>query len=467
MPPARLGKTVRIGSGAGYAGDRIEPAVELAERGDIAYLGFECLAERTIALAQQARLADPDAGYDPLLRARMEAVLPACVQRGIRIVTNMGAANPHAAAAEVARTARRLGLPGIKIAAVTGDDVLARILAAPHALMERPGETTAALDGRIVSANAYLGVAPIVRALAADADVVVTGRVADPALFMAPLVHEFGWDMEDWPALGQATVVGHLLECAGQITGGYFADPGYKDVPDLARLGFPLAEVAADGSAVISKVAGSGGAVSLQSCKEQLLYELHDPARYYQPDVVADFSAVRLQADGADRVRVSGGTGAPRTGTLKVSIGYRDSFVGEGQMSYAGAGALARARLALAIVRERLALTGVRIGELRCEVIGVDAVHRGPMDAVHRGSMDAVQRGAAAAPEPAEVRIRVVGRTDSLAEAVRIGNEVETLYTNGPAGGGGGWKSAREVIGVVSTLIPESAVTAAVAYQVA
>ena len=444
-------KTVRIGSGAGYSGDRIEPALELAEHGNIAYLGFECLAERTIALAQQARLADPDGGYDPLLTARMEAVLPACVRRGIRIITNMGAANPRAAATEVARIARKLGLTGIKIAAVTGDDVLNRILAAPHPLLERPGETTAALGGQIISANAYLGVAPIVRALAADTDVVITGRVADPALFMAPLVHEFGIALDDWDALGRATVVGHLLECAGQITGGYFADPGYKDVADLARLGFPLAEVSADGSAVITKVAGSGGAVSLQSCKEQLLYEVHDPARYYQPDVIADFSAVHLAADGPDRVRIGGGRGAARTGTLKVSIGYRDSFVGEGQISYAGAGALARGRLALEIVRERLRLTGVAVSELRCDIIGVDALHRGPVTA----------------PEPAEIRIRVTGRTDSLAEAARIGNEVETLYTNGPAGGGGAWKSAREVIGVVSTLVPEAAVIPIVSYQVA
>ncbi len=444
-------KTVRIGSGAGFSGDRIEPALELAEHGAIAYLGFECLAERTIALAQQARLADPDSGYDPLLTARMEAVLAPCIRRGIRILTNMGAANPRAAAAEVARIARKLGLTGIKIAAVTGDDVLSRIQAAPHPLLERPGETTASIRDRIVSANAYLGVAPMVRALAADADVVITGRVSDPALFMAPLVHEFAIPMDDWDALGRATVVGHLLECAGQVTGGYFADPGYKDVPDLARLGFPLAEVAADGSAVITKVAGSGGAVSLRSCKEQLLYEVHDPARYYQPDVVADFSAVRLEPDGADRVRVSGGRGAERTGTLKVSIGYRDSFIGEGQISYAGAGALSRARLAIEIVRERLRLTGVAVRELRCDIIGVDALHRGPEPAA----------------EPAEARIRVTGRTDSLAEAARIGNEVETLYTNGPAGGGGAWKSAREVIGVVSTLIPESAVAPTVSYQVA
>ena len=443
-------KTIRIGSGAGYSGDRIEPAVELAEHGDIRYLGFECLAERTIALAQQARLADPDSGYDPLLTARMEAVLPACARRGIRIVTNMGAANPLGAADQVARVARRLGLSGLKIAAITGDDVLTEIRSGDYPLLERPGGTAASLHG-MISANAYLGVAPIVQALAAGADIVITGRVADPALFMAPLMHEFGWRMDDWHRLGQATVIGHLLECAGQITGGYFADPGCKDVPALARLGFPLAEVQDDGTAMITKVPGSGGAVSLQSCKEQLLYELHDPARYYQPDVVADFSSVRLDQAGADRVTVSGGTGAPRTGSLKVSIGYLDSYVGEGQISYAGAGALARGMLALEIVRERLKLTGVCTTELRCDIIGVDALHRSPRST---------------AADPPEVRIRVIGRADSMAEAVRIGNEVETLYTNGPAGGGGAWKSARQIVAVVSTLIPEAKVQPSVSYQV-
>ena len=445
-------RTIRIGSGAGYSGDRIEPALELALHGDIAYLGFECLAERTIALAQQARLADPEGGYDPLLRARMEAVLAPCKARGIRIITNMGAANPQGAAAEIARIARAQGLDGLRIAAVTGDDVLDIVRAGDFPLLERPGHV-ADLGERVISANAYLGTAPIVAALAQGADVVVTGRVADPALFMAPLIHEFGWRGDDWTMLGRGVVVGHLLECAGQITGGYFADPGCKDVAGLARLGFPLAEVAEDGSAVITKVAGSGGTVSLASCKEQLLYELHDPTRYYQPDVVADFSAVSLRADGPDRVAVAGGRGTARTGTLKVSIGYHDSYVGEGQISYAGAGALARARLGGEIVKERLALTGVAFSELRCEVIGADALYRGP--------------GAAHPPEPAEARLRVIARTETMAEAVRIGNEVETLYTNGPAGGGGATKSARQVLAVVSTLIDESAVSPRVAMTVA
>ena len=271
---------------------------------------------------------------------------------------------------------------------------------------------------------------------------VITGRVADPALFAAPLVHEFGWHMSDCDRLGKGIAVGHLLECAGQITGGYFADPGYKDVANLARLGFPLAEVTADGDAVITKVAGSGGAVTVKTCTEQLLYELHDPARYLSAGRRGGFFRHAAEADRAGSRELSGATGTPRTGMLKVSVGYRDTFVGEGQISYAGPGCLARARLALGIVRERLALTGVRVSELRCDIIGWNALHPDPTNA----------------PEPPEVRLRVIGRTESLAEAVRIGNEVETLYTNGPAGGGGAWKSAREVIGVVSVLIPEDMV---------
>jgi len=444
-------KTIRIGSGAGYSGDRIEPAVELAERGDIRYLGFECLAERTIALAQVQKLRDPSLGFDPLLRARMEAVLRPCAAAGIRIVTNMGAANPRAAALATAEVARRLGLRGLRIAAVSGDDVLDVVRSGHYPLLERQGDV-ASLGDAVLSANAYMGVAGIVEALREGADVVITGRVGDPALFVGPLVHEFGWALDDWDILGKATVLGHLLECAGQVTGGYFADPGYKDVPDLARLGFPIAEVAEDGSAMLSKVARSGGRLSVAACKEQLLYELLDPAAYLRPDVTADFSTVRFAELGPDRISVSGGTGRPRPDTLKVSVGYADSCVGEGQISYAGPGALARGRLALDIVRERLRLIGVRASETRFELIGVNAVRL---------------TGGVEREEPAEVRVRVVGRTESMEEALRIGNEVETLYTNGPAGGGGAWKQARKVVAVVSTLVARDLVRPLVSYEAA
>ncbi|MEX3638677.1 acyclic terpene utilization AtuA family protein [Paraburkholderia sp. BR14320] len=439
-------RVVRIGAGAGYSGDRIELALELAEHGQLDYLVFECLAERTIAIAQQARSKDAELGYDPLLEARMRAVLPVAARNGVRIVSNMGAANPRAAARRTAQIARELGLGGLRIAAVTGDDVLDVVRAGEFHFVES-GDAVAAYEDRLISANAYLGASGIVDALAAGAQIVLTGRVADPSLFVAPLVHEFGWRMDDWPMLGQATVIGHLLECAGQITGGYFADPGFKDVPNLARLGFPIAEVARDGSVVITKLARSGGLVTEATCKEQLLYEIHDPRRYLQPDVVADFSQVRVEQEAPDRVRVTGGGGTERTATLKVSVAYFDGYIGEGQISYGGPGALARARLALDIVRERLALTGVEARELRFDLIGVNALHGETVAAGHG--------------EPYEVRARVAGRTASLAEAVRIGNEVETLYTNGPAGGGGVTKAAREVVAVQSVLLPREHATPA------
>ncbi|MFO1182684.1 acyclic terpene utilization AtuA family protein [Ottowia sp.] len=432
-------RCIRLGAGAGYAGDRIEPAAELARDGDIQYLIFECLAERTIALAQQARRRDPQSGFDPLLEARMRAVLPTCAAKGIRIITNMGAANPLGAARKTAAIAHELGLADLKIAAVQGDDVLDTVLAGNYRF-EESGTPVAELAGRVISANAYMGAGGMRDALAQGAQVVITGRVADPALFIAPLLHEFGWSLDDFERLGQATVVGHLLECAGQVTGGYFADPGLKDVPQLARLGFPIGEVSEDGSVIITKVASAGGKVTPATCKEQLIYEIHDPKRYLQPDVVADFSEVTVESVGDDRVRVTGGRGHPPTGLLKVSVGYVDSYVGEGQISYGGPGAVARARLALEIVRERLASTGVKTSELRLDLIGIDSLY-GPT----------ISRRAA---EPYEVRLRVAGRCDSMAEAVRIGNEVETLYTNGPAGGGGATKSAREIIAVQSVLLP-------------
>ena len=432
-------RSIRIGSGAGYSGDRIEPAVELAEKGDIQYLVFECLGERTVALAQQARLKNPESGFDPLLEERMRAVLPLCAAKGIKVVTNMGAANPLAAARKTAEIARSMGLSRLKVAAVVGDDVLEACKQRDLPVMEFDG-TIGQLGNRLISANAYLGAAPMAEALTGGADVVITGRASDPALFLAPLIHAFGWPMDDWTRLGKGIVAGHLLECAGQVTGGYFADPSYKDVAGLARLGFPIGEVGEDGSLVITKVEGSGGAVTAQTCKEQLLYEVHDPVRYIQPDVVADFSQIEIEELGRDRVRISGGTGRERPPTLKVSVGYVDSFIGEGQISYAGPGALARGRLALDIVRERLTLTGVAASELRFDLIGADSLH-GP-------------QVSARANEPYEVRVRVTGRTENLREAVRIGNEVETLYTNGPAGGGGAYKSARDVVAVASVLLP-------------
>ncbi|MGY2365828.1 acyclic terpene utilization AtuA family protein [Pseudomonas azotoformans] len=434
-------KTLRIGSGAGYSGDRIEPAVELAEHGELDYLVFECLAERTIALAQQARISDPEGGYDPLLSERMRRVLPfvgvRAGRRRLRVITNMGAANPVSAASEVRRIARELGF-ALKVVAVVGDDVLDVLK--PDFLLDN-GQTVGALGERLISANAYLGVDGILQALHADADVVITGRVADPSLFLAPQMFEFGWAADDWQRLGRGTLVGHLLECAGQVSGGYFADPGFKDVEDLARLGFPLAEITADGEAVITKVAGSGGRVSRATCTEQLIYEVHDPAAYLTPDVTADFSQVGFVEEGVDHVRAQGADGRARPEQLKVSVGYLDGWIGEGQMSYGGPGAVARAQLARDVVLKRLELMGVKMQDVRAELIGMDSLH-GPRSTV----------------EPWEVRLRVAARCEARGEAVRVGNEVETLYTNGPSGGGGASKSVRQVVAVASLLLPRDKV---------
>ena len=439
-------KTPRIGAGAGYSGDRIPPAVELAEKGELDYLVFECLAERTIALAQLQRSQDSRLGFDTLLAARMRAVLPACVAGGVTIISNMGAANPLAAGHEVIRVARVIGIEKLKVAVVVGDDVLVHLQGQDLPLLES-SDMLASLGNSVISANAYIGAGGIVDALAQGADVVITGRVADPALFLAPLIHEFGWAMTDWDLLGKGTLVGHLLECAGQVTGGYFADPGYRDVPDLARLGFPLAEVSSDGSAVITKVAGSGGCVTVATCASQLLYEIENPAAYLQPDVTADFLNVTLTQVGPDRVLVNGATGTQRPDNLKVTVGHRDGFIGEGQISYAGLGAQARGQLALDVLKERLA--GIEALDSRFELIGINAIH-GP--------------ALAAGYEAYEVRARVAMRVATRTEAERVAHEVEAMYLNGPASGGGVTQSVREVIAAASMLIPREWVRTSVTF---
>jgi hypothetical protein len=437
-------KPFRIGAGAGYAGDRIDPAQALAERGALDALVFECLAERTIALAQLRRAKDPGHGYDPLLQARMRAVLPACVRQGVRVISNMGAANPEAAGQAVLAVAQELGLPRLRVAVVTGDDVLGWVRAHDVALMECPSAARASeLGERLISANAYLGAEALLPALATGADVVITGRVADPALFLAPLMRAFGWRADDWPQLGQGVLVGHLLECAAQVSGGYLADPGHLDVPNLHDVGFPLAEVQADGSAVITKLGGTGGRVDRLSCTGQLLYEIEDPARYLQPDVVADFSGVRLEEVGPHRVRATGASGQPRPDLLKATLGYRDGWIGEGQISYAGPGARERGALALEVLAHRMRLLGLGGAEQRAELIGVDALH-GP--------------GLGADRTPYEVRARLAVRCTSREEAERVGQEVEALYVNGPAAGGGVTQSVREVVAVASALVPRQAV---------
>ncbi len=435
-------KTFRIGSGAGYSGDRIDPAQDLAEHGQLDALVFECLAERTIALAQLRRSADPQQGYDPLLKERMRAVLPACHAQRVTILTNMGAANPLAAGHAVLAVASELGLPSLKVAVVEGDDVLQWMQDNDAPLMESD-QTVRSLDGQLISANAYLGADALIPALRSGAQVIIAGRVADPSLFLAPLMHHFRWADDDWQKMGQGIVVGHLLECSSQVSGGYIADPGYVDVPNLAEVGFPFADVSADGLSVIGKLAGSGGRIDRLTCTAQLLYELEDPGAYLQADVVADFTGVQFEECGPDRVRVQGATGRRKPEALKVTLGYREGFIAEAQISYAGPGARARGELALAVLRSRMHKLGWAGLDHRAELIGVNAMHGPQLGAEH---------------EPYEVRVRLAVRTPTRALAERVTQEVETLYICGPAAGGGVSQSVREVVAVASALIPRAAV---------
>ncbi len=426
-------RKVRIGCGAGFSGDRLEPAVILAEKGELDYLVLECLAERTIALAQKRKALDPEKGYDPLLEKRLDLLLPIIKKNNIRLITNMGAANPIAALKKVIEIARSKAI-SIKVAALIGDDVYELISGNEIAI-----ETNKPLkdSGQLISANAYLGADAILAALQTDANVIITGRVADPSLFLAPLIHEFNWDINDMQLMGKGTVVGHLLECAGQITGGYFADPIKKLVENMSELGHPFVDVFEDGSAIVSKVKGTGGNISLATAKEQLLYEVTEPHEYYTPDVIADFTTVCLTDLGEDRVKVTGGGGKNKPSTLKVSVGYKAGFIGEGEISYAGPSAIQRAQLAGEIIKQRL---GSTVSDLKIDYIGCSSLHQLSVSDI-RGM------------EPYEIRLRVAGKMKTVEEAARIGEEVEALYTNGPAGGGGVRKYVNEVVGIVSTLI--------------
>jgi hypothetical protein len=436
-------RSIRIGAGAGYAGDRWEPALELIEGCGLDYIVFECLAERSIALGQLERLTAPDRGYNPWLEDRWRAVLPAAALRGVKVVTNMGAANPLAAAQRTASLLRDLGLPALRIAAVTGDDVLRQVRQMPHLTVMETGRPVGELGNRLISANAYLGAEPIAAALAAGADILITGRTGDPSLFLGCMMHGLGWRPDDWPRMADGTVIGHLLECAGQVTGGYFADPGVKDVPGLDRLGFPFAQVREDGSAFVSKPPGSGGCVTVETCREQLLYECGDPARYITPDCVADLTGVRFASTGAEEVSVSGSRAAPRTDTLKVTVCHAAGHIGEGHVAYAGPNAVARAELAADIVRSRIAQRSLDLEELRVDLIGMDALH-GPASGVG---------------DPYEVRVRVAARSQNRKHAAYVAQEVQTLLTNGPYGGGGDFTQVRDVVGVSSVLLPRALVT--------
>lgn len=434
-----------IGCAAGFSGDRTDAARAVVDtliaRGGPAVLIFETLAERTLALAQLARQADPEAGYEPLLVDMLQPVLADCLANRIRIVSNFGAANPQAAARRLLALAGELRLRRPKVAVVTGDD----LTGTAHETLLREALGPAAQGLHIASANAYQGARAIAEALREGADIVVTGRVADPSLTVGPALAHFGWAEDAWDRIAGATMAGHLLECGAQVCGGYFADPGFKDVPDLAHVGYPIAELFEDGSCLVGKAQGTGGCVDEHTVKEQLLYELHDPTAYLTPDVVADIGEAQVETVAPDLVRLSGVRGHPRPTTLKANVFHPHGWLAEGEISYAGRGAEARARLAADVLRSRLA----GIGPLRVDLIGVASVFA-----------DDAGRWLAAQPagEARDVRLRVAMNHADKHSAERLLREVTALYTCGPAGGGGVRTSLRQRLGTVSCLVPRERV---------
>lgn len=445
----------RVGNGAGFSGDRVDapgPVVDtLIARGGPAALFFEVLGERTVALAQLEKRRNPARGYEPMLERLLEPILLKCARHGIPIVGNFGAANPPGAARLIAALARRLGIPELRIAWVEGDDIRGRIDLATQEVYEADASLSlqdGAQAGELVSANAYLTAQPMVEALGKGAQVVVTGRTGDPSLALAPLIHHFGWSAEDWQRLAAGALAGHLMECGAQVTGGYFYDPGFKDVPDPANIGFPIAEVGADGSLTLTKADRTGGVVNAQTVKEQILYEIHDPANYITPDVVLDLTGVTVHERGTDRVEVKGIRGKPAPERLKVTACYEGGWLGEGEVSVAGPNCLARARLAAEVLQERLRIRRLDV-RARVDLIGVASVHDSDGGALWRGY---------AGPEPAEVRVRLAAcgpREDDVDQAAR---EVLALLCCGPAGNGGArWRTTQR-IRTQSYLVPRGTV---------
>ncbi len=443
----------RIGCGAGFSGDRIDApqsvVASIAAAGQGGAIIFETLGERTLALGQIAKKQNAAQGYEPLLEQLLAPILAQAAAAGIVIVGNFGAANPPAAAAAIQTLATRLGLGTLRIAVVAGDDLVGQIDLAQTERWDGDGRLPG-LDGDVIAINAYLGASAIADAIAAGAQIVVTGRVADPALALGPLVAHFGWSWGDLDLIAAGTLVGHLLECGSQVSGGFFADPGIKDVPDAANIGFPIAEVEVDGSFVLTKAEGTGGLVDLRTVKEQLLYEIHDPAAYLTPDVTLDLTEVSLEQVGPNRVRVAGARGHAAPQKLKATVSYYGDWLGEAEISYAGPNALARARLAIATIAERLKRRGLDLRH-RADIVGT----------VSAFDSDAGDLLAGFEPFPeGDYRVRFAFGSPSQADVASAVQEVNALYCCGPAGGGGVRQSVRPRVRTLSHLVPRHLVSA-------
>ncbi len=438
----------RVGNCSGFSGDRVDAAAPVVDTlirlGGPCAIFFETLGERTVALAQLEKRRDPERGYEPMLERLLEPILVRCATHGIPIIGNFGAANPAGAAKVIAKLATRLGLPDLKIGVVFGDDVRDRLNLKTHVVYE----ADTGLDmggGEVVSANAYLNARPIVDALKAGAQIVVTGRTGDPSLALAPLIHHFGWAYDDWARLAVGATAGHLLECGAQLTGGYYYDPGFKDVPDPANIGFPIAEVTAEGGLVVTKADSTGGLVNAQIVKEQLLYEIHDPRHYITPDVVLDFSGVTVTEISHDRVEVKGVVGKPAPVTIKATVCFDGGWLGEGEISYAGPNCRARARAAADVLLERLKIRKLDV-QARVDLIGVSSVHDGDSGTKWRESLQ----------EPEDIRVRLAVSARTQDDADQAAREALALYCCGPAGGGGvRWRTTPRIRTQSYLMLPE------------
>ena len=443
-------KKIRIASGSAYWGDMLEPAVELCEKGDIQYIGFDHLAELTMAILQRMKAKDPTKGYIQDIIPWMQAILPVCHRKGIKIITNAGGVNPEAAADEVIKIARSLGIKNLKIGVITGDDVSGcldelRAKGYKFANLDTGEEDIDRIKDKIVAANAYIGADKIIGALEQGADIVIAGRISDTAVYVGPIMYEFGWDFKEpfWERVGAAVTIGHTIECAENVTGGLSSL--WNQAKDMARIGFPIAEVYENGDAMITKVPGSGGILNQWTVKEQLTYEVLDPRNYIMPDGIADFTAVQLKEIGEDQVLMTNMTGKPRPELLKVQIGYRDGWIGEGQIMLPWPDAYAKAKKAEQTVRERFKIVGLKADEIRFDYIGVNTLH---------GEV---------APEPQsdlnEVGLRIVAKTETVEEAAKVGREATHLWTLGGTGSSYGTPyRPRPVISLWPTLIPREAV---------
>lgn len=446
---------IRIAAGQGFWGDLPDAPVRQVEGGPIDYLMLDYLAEVTMSIMQKQKARDPRAGYARDFVSLMKEILPACVQRDIKVIANAGGVNVQGCAAAVAEVAGELGLAGkVTIGIVTGDDILDRIddfLARGIELRNMDtGEPLSSVRGRIQSANAYLGAAPIVEALNRGAQIVVTGRATDTGLTLGPMIHEFGWADNDWDKLAAGTIAGHIIECGAQCSGGN-CQHEWQTIPDLANVGFPIAEAAADATFVITKHEGTGGRVSVPSVKEQLVYEMGDPHEYITPDCVADFTTIQLAADGADRVKVFGIKGRPATDSLKVSISSSAGYKAVGTLVYSWPDAYAKAKAADQILRARLERLGLHFDQILTEYVGANATH-GPL-------------AGPASPDLAEVQLRVGVRGNDRAAIERFTKEIAPLILTGPpgvTGFAGGRPKVEEIVAYWPALIPKSEITAVV-----